>query len=411
MKNKKRGLPLIGAIAIIGIGTLVHGRDNREGKSSRQDNAKFRHGGPPSPAESKEINVFVGYYGEVIEFSLNEKAWAHMRGPIEDVRIYPKTLSAKPDFNPRNFQSLGLNQLLVIPKGLPHGYRQLSELIAAKKAELEKQRHTGLIHYDIKRPSGHLIWPKESREFVIENLNPLPFTYWQIYSQSPHEFFIWNTGIDPTVSKGPDMDSLARYLMDRFPAPPLTRRQEIWRDITYASFRAFASFITHKSLRLLLVGRRALLFFNLIFLSMIFLSYATKRSKLRAAGILLLTFSNAFAAFAFFTLLAAQSQLLNSPRSAFFICVEIAFFATIAFLCWFFARLWQAKNMKTVLLVSFVLIAYLAWVHYYGSNSPLGWDYLDVFGSSIINVHFLEGIAIAITLFLTLQSEIPCERE
>lgn len=197
---------------------------------------------PPSPAEAPAVpslstgpsitldktrwqNVFVGRYGEVFRFSSDYAAEVELRGPMEIVRLHPKTtdpfrLKAPPftpsadDYVPEKFSALRLMQLIVIPKDVPRGYRSLTALREAKKKELESSG----AHF---RMSDLGDWPADSFWVRISS----PYALLQDYSQSDRNFFIL-TMADDRADRGlayvttATSDSLQAYLAP-FRRPPV----------------------------------------------------------------------------------------------------------------------------------------------------------------------------------------------
>lgn len=162
---------------------------------------------PPSPAveaasrpgstgrSAKGNSLFVGHYGETIEFPSSWTAEAEMRGETEAVFFHSKfeddfqnkpLRPKKSDYRPENFTPMGLMELVVLPKDAPGGLGSLAAIRAAKELELKEQG----VDYGIFEETGEKDWPRAT--FHVNTKNP--YRLWQTYSQSPSAIYILTTG-------------------------------------------------------------------------------------------------------------------------------------------------------------------------------------------------------------------------
>jgi hypothetical protein len=175
--------------------------------------------GPAAVKSSADtaVSVFVGHYGEVLEFSDDFVVQAKMSGLVESVYFYPKLdptlppgsapqlFEPKPsDFKPENFERLNLRELVIVPKDAPGGYRTLAELEDAKHREFDDRKMKGG-DYRWLEMTG---WSSKSFEILIYN----PARHWQIYSETKSEFYIFTTGREPNNAE-PLVASLNSFVM------------------------------------------------------------------------------------------------------------------------------------------------------------------------------------------------------
>lgn len=145
------------------------------------------------------VNIFVGHYGEILHLYSDWTAEAVMHGPMEVVRIHGKKvdnnkLDSPPfepeakDYIPENFTRLRLMQLLIIPKNVPGGYRNLKDLREAKTAELIASN----LGFKLEQAGGYP-WPDETFRVSIST----PYRLFQLYTQDDNHFYIATTGLNP----------------------------------------------------------------------------------------------------------------------------------------------------------------------------------------------------------------------
>lgn len=140
-------------------------------------------------------SIFVGHYGEVIEFPYGWTAEAELRGMTEAAYFHRKShdvFGFKP-FNPKpadykleNFAPLGLMELVVVPKNAPGGLRRLADIRAAKEKELKA---SGAAFRIYENPLGG-DWPLGTFVVVMQ----APHRIEQTYAESPSEFYILTEG-------------------------------------------------------------------------------------------------------------------------------------------------------------------------------------------------------------------------
>lgn len=162
---------------------------------------------PPSPSKTASTRVgsigegtdgnslFIGHYGEAIEFPYLWDAEAELRGGMEVVYFHRKShddFGYKP-FNPtpadyklENFAPLGLMELVIIPKNAPGGLRSLEAIRQAKEQELKNNG----VEYKVFHSMSDLHWPAGT--FHIEVIKPYRLV--QAYAESSKEFYILTTG-------------------------------------------------------------------------------------------------------------------------------------------------------------------------------------------------------------------------
>lgn len=148
---------------------------------------------PPSPFGAAPTSLFIGHLGQILELPQGWTADAEMRRDTEIVYFHRALVNGDPaqPFNPKpseytlgNFASLGLMELVVIPKDAPGGLRSLEALREAKEKSLQANRFT----FKITDADG--AWP--SGTFHVETLMPQRFS--QTYSQSSKHFYIFTAG-------------------------------------------------------------------------------------------------------------------------------------------------------------------------------------------------------------------------
>jgi hypothetical protein len=161
--------------------------------------------------------VFIGAYGETVDYHPPDRVEARMRGPVEvidgvswwvrdaetDAVIHPQQTPTAKDFIPENFQRMGLVQLLIIPKEAPESFQSLSAIRKAKVWELERAGAEFSIEpAEFAEPHG--------RSFSIVVANPYQLK--QTYVESKDHFFILTSGpIEPPLVAA-FRTSLARLL-------------------------------------------------------------------------------------------------------------------------------------------------------------------------------------------------------
>jgi len=353
--------------------------------------ARFNALEHPQPS----VNAYVGAYGEVLTFENGETVSTRMHGPIEDIRIYPKWDSRAPkgrapvlfqptkaDYKPENFAALGLKQILVIPKSMPGGFDQLDSLLDAKLKSLTDSDGT---EYP---PKGLIVWPDGSREFIIQGGG---WEYWQIYSESPRNFYIATTGRDPANYDDPDLASLAKFLMNAGPAPlPLKE----WRQVLSGNVPSWPLNPEDPNLWIVLIY----LGLNALFL---WLAFGGRKLKTRIVGRCLFGFSNAFALLTAAAIAFEVFTMSGLFRNQFMVNFYLMILSAAA--CVLLTRHWRAKNPKTTLIVSLAVIAYLAWLSYYPPQPrELLVDWLDEVPFTIFFL-FSEGIALALLFSLLMK--------
>ncbi|PIR19480.1 MAG: hypothetical protein COV48_01775 [Elusimicrobia bacterium CG11_big_fil_rev_8_21_14_0_20_64_6] len=155
---------------------------------------------PPSPSAatteppSNGSSLFVGAYGEMIELPYGWAADPTMRGAAEIIHIHRKSIDdfgLKPfhpnssDYKPENFESMGLIELMVIPKNAPGGFKSLADLRQAK----EKELFSSGSEYKISETAPSDDWPKGTFDVATSR----PHRLLQMYAESKKEFYILTT--------------------------------------------------------------------------------------------------------------------------------------------------------------------------------------------------------------------------
>ncbi|MFA6029827.1 MAG: hypothetical protein WC969_08240 [Elusimicrobiota bacterium] len=172
-------------------------------------------------------NVFVGRYGEVITYEGGCVIEAEMRGPVEVVRSYsrrvyhPETKTftvqfPKPeDFTPEKFAPMELVQLLVIPKDVPGGLKDLASMRRAKEDELSRAGLT----YALKDAQS-FEFPPGSFEVRVSS----PYRLVQTYTESKEHFFILTGGgVYGDTNYGRINTSLSKHVLLSIPRPLLKK--------------------------------------------------------------------------------------------------------------------------------------------------------------------------------------------
>lgn len=140
-------------------------------------------------------SIFIGRYGELVEFPYGWTAVAEMRESAELVYVHRKShddFGRKPfnptpaDFKPENFSPMGLFELVVVPKNAPGGLPSLEAMIQLKEKELKARG----VEYRVARESNDSHWPVGTVH--VETLKPYRLV--QTYAESPREFYILTAG-------------------------------------------------------------------------------------------------------------------------------------------------------------------------------------------------------------------------
>ncbi|HVC08662.1 MAG TPA: ankyrin repeat domain-containing protein [Elusimicrobiota bacterium] len=349
------------------------------------------------------VNAYVGAYGEVLTFENDETVSPRMHGPIEDIRIYPKWdprvpkgrapvlfQPTKADYKPENFAALGLKQILVIPKNLSGGYDQLDSLLDAKMRSLDKiTSRVGMPSYNTEYPpKGLIVWPDGSREFIMQGDD---WKYWQIYSESPKNFYIATTGRDPANYDDPDLASLAKYLLSLGPAPlPLKDWRQVAKELYGDALPSWPANPVDPALWI----DACYLFLNALFLG---LALKGKKLKTRIVGRCLFGFANALAVF---NLASGIFEVFTLTKA--YEDIMVAGFIFIAIACAFLARHWRARNIKTTLAISIPLAGGLAWTFYSTAEQMTLNAWLGALIPDAI-LAFMLGLIIALVFSLVLK--------
>lgn len=211
------------AMLIISLGFLAAQSYAREPQAPPSPTGTFEHAAYSiAPDNEKKENVFIGHYGETLRLYSDWTAEAVMRGPMEVIYMREKSLPPpskwptsvelkgqdatvtfhgpsfriKPEeFISTNFARLRLMQLMVVPKNVPGGFRNLTELREAKSAEL---RATGSPHK--LQEVGDYPWPPDSFWVSIST----PYRLFQLYTQDDKNLFIFTSGASPYDEKPDD---------------------------------------------------------------------------------------------------------------------------------------------------------------------------------------------------------------
>jgi len=148
---------------------------------------------PPSPyGAAPTSSLFIGHYGQALEFPSGWAAEAEMRGEAEIVHFHRAFVNGDPTipFNPKpseytlgKFASMGLMELVVIPKDARGGMRSLEALREAK----ERTLNANGVAFELRDADGR--WP--SGTFHVEASKP--HRYSQTYSQTSKRFYIFTT--------------------------------------------------------------------------------------------------------------------------------------------------------------------------------------------------------------------------
>jgi len=149
----------------------------------------------PDSSGTGTASIFVGNYGESIELHPDWTAEATMTGMIETVYFHRKSqdlLGLHPirprasDYRADNFAPMMLMELVVIPKNAPRGFTSLKAILQAKAVELAQTR----AEYEMTEVSNNRTWPLGT----VHVQSKRPYKLWQIYSESPKEFYILTLG-------------------------------------------------------------------------------------------------------------------------------------------------------------------------------------------------------------------------
>ena len=147
-------------------------------------------------SEGSTRSIYVGHYGEAVEFPYGWTAEPSMRGLTEAVYFHRKSddlLGLHPfqpkesDYKPENFAAMRLIELVVVPKNAPGGLRDLKALRGAKEKELTA---SGADYEIIDEMSEPYFWPHGSFHVEIKR----PYRLRQTYSESATEFYILTAG-------------------------------------------------------------------------------------------------------------------------------------------------------------------------------------------------------------------------
>ncbi|PIR17845.1 MAG: hypothetical protein COV48_08220, partial [Elusimicrobia bacterium CG11_big_fil_rev_8_21_14_0_20_64_6] len=151
---------------------------------------------PGSTGRSANGNsLFVGHYGETVEFPSSWTAEAEMRGETEAVFFHSKfeddfqnkpLRPKKSDYRPENFTPMGLMELVVLPKDAPGGLGSLAAIRDAKELELKEQG----ADYEMLDKTREPGWPQATFHVKMHQ----PYRLWQTYSESPSAFYILTVG-------------------------------------------------------------------------------------------------------------------------------------------------------------------------------------------------------------------------
>lgn len=145
--------------------------------------------------EGSTRNVYAGHYGALLEMDSDWTAEARMEGATEVVNFHRKShdilgrrpvLSQPSDYKAENFAPMTLMELIVIPKNAPGGLRSLRALRDAKENELKRTP----IVFEINEVTNNDTWPLGTFHVQIT----APYRLWQVYSESPNEFYILTLG-------------------------------------------------------------------------------------------------------------------------------------------------------------------------------------------------------------------------
>lgn len=140
-------------------------------------------------------SIYVGRYGEAIEFPYGWTAEPQLRGLTEVVYFHRKShdnFGYRPfrpkaaDYKLENFAPMGLMELIVTPKNAPGGLRSLKDIRRAKERELKQNG----VDYKISEVTNDSHWPPGT--FHVEALRPYRLV--QTYAESPKEFYILTVG-------------------------------------------------------------------------------------------------------------------------------------------------------------------------------------------------------------------------
>jgi len=334
---------------------------------------------PNVPAPDSPTALFVGNYGESFTFDSSKFAVsAQMHGRIEDVRLYPKNLHpTDADYVPKNFQALGLRELLVIPKDLQGGFSRLMMLVFVKRKAFAADSKINF--QEFRPPEGGSQWPPNTTEFAV-SFKSGP-RVWQLYSQSHDQFFIWTTGFDPGQGADAPLQSLDGFLMRIWSAPQPGE--------TADTLRFFLSQVPPVVFAAGLIAEAAFLL-----IAFAPLGFLDRRRKI--LGLSLFGFSNGLAVYAFLVCLT-QTYLPSVRIFPSFEIIDITGFILAGGACWLLARKLRASNVTITMILSLAPITYMIyemWLEFLSEKTPLtlsdwiGWTFLGpalmyVFGAVI----------------------------
>lgn len=334
------------------------------------------------PGTHPDYSIFIGNYGETFEFDNGQTVEAAMHGPVEVVRIHETSQHVpgshipvlfnptEEDFKPENFARFGLRELMIIPKGLPGGYKTLAELKAAKLVEISS---ASVIFHVLNRPQGSLQWPPGSFEVVTD----VPYSLWQIYSESPKYFFIFSMGVNPYSYNGPREDTqLAIWLHDSF-------QRTDWSELAL-NRRELMAWLASNGVFLLIAG----------------LPIALWQQRRRILGLSLISFCNGLFIYAYVLCAAEQALGLGLVKTAKVVEVSALVIATAAALL--VARRLRARNLGTVSAAMIATASYLVYEVANSQSAALSRLPLDI-GVAAAGTLFIVGMLMALIYGILLR--------
>lgn len=153
-------------------------------------------------------NAFTGRFGGTFEYPVNWKADATMKGPAEAIGLHPATVKPRPsDYDDlRNYRTLGLVQVLAIPKA---SSGPLARYAQAQLAELGKQKGVRIerMEVDGKR------WPKGSLFSLIGTSKKV--WVWRVFAETSGHVLVITAGRDKKAEEGAELvgRTLGAYLV------------------------------------------------------------------------------------------------------------------------------------------------------------------------------------------------------